>query len=91
MPLMCGYGRPGASRGVPSFSLRSPPALLRPREHIVRTLTKELLIRRTMSGIEVDEVIVAAISHETLAAEQARRADWQRAIESAARFVSEKP
>jgi hypothetical protein len=39
-------------------------ALLRPREHIVRALTKELLRRRTITGAEVDDVIAARCGRE---------------------------
>src|ERR1700737_598960 len=34
------------------FCMAEAAALLRPREHIVRALTKELLVRRTMTGDE---------------------------------------
>jgi hypothetical protein len=70
------------------FCTAEAATLLRPREHIVRALTKELLIRRTMIGTEVDEVIAAAVAREALTAEQVRRADWNERQQSAARFVN---
>jgi DNA-binding MarR family transcriptional regulator len=48
-------------------------ALLRPREHIVRALTKELLIRRSMTGIPVDEIIAAAVAAKSADDECKRR------------------
>jgi hypothetical protein len=36
------------------FCRADAAALLRPREHIVRALTQELLVRRTMSSAEID-------------------------------------
>jgi hypothetical protein len=61
-------------------------ALLRPREHIVRALTKELLLRRTMTGTEIDEVIIEAVAAKAAEVEHQRRLAWQRTEESAARF-----
>jgi hypothetical protein len=58
------------------------------REHIVRALTKELLIRRTMTGAEIDEVIAAAVAARSVENERQRRAAWKRIEESAARFVN---
>jgi hypothetical protein len=59
-------------------------ALLRPREHIVRALTKELLIRRTMTGAEVDAIIAVAVAGKAVADERQRRLDWKRIEQSAA-------
>jgi hypothetical protein len=39
------------------FCMTEAAALLRPREHIVRALTAELLVRRTMNGDQVDTII----------------------------------
>jgi hypothetical protein len=70
------------------FCMAEAAALLRPREHIARALTAELLVRRTMTGDEVDEVIMQAVTAKAAADEHARRAAWQRAEESAASFVA---
>jgi hypothetical protein len=61
-------------------------ALLRPREHIVRALTKELLIRRTMTGAEVDEVIMQALAAKAAASERRRRSDLALIAKNAAAF-----
>jgi hypothetical protein len=57
------------------FCMAEAAALLRPREHIVRALTKELLIRRAMTGAEVDEVITTAVAVKAAADESQRRRD----------------
>jgi hypothetical protein len=59
-------------------------ALLRPREHIARALTKELLIRRTMNADQVDTIIMQADAAKALADEHARRAAWRRTLENGA-------
>jgi hypothetical protein len=64
-------------------------ALLRPREHIVRALTAELLVRRTMNGDQVDTIIMQAVAAKALADEHARRAAWRRTVENAASFVAD--
>jgi hypothetical protein len=68
------------------FCAAEAATILRAHEHIVRALTKELLIRRTISGGEVDAIIAAAVAREALAAERKRRADWNRLVTSAAHF-----
>jgi hypothetical protein len=62
--------------------------LLRRHEYIVHALAAELLIRRTLTGIEIDSVIARAVAAKALADEHARRADWRRVEESAARFLA---
>jgi predicted short-subunit dehydrogenase-like oxidoreductase (DUF2520 family) len=62
-------------------------ALLRPREHIVRALTDALLVRRTMTGPEVDAVIAAAVMTKAAEDERQRRLDWRRIERSAASFA----
>jgi hypothetical protein len=61
-------------------------ALLRPNEHLVRALTKELLVRRTMTGRQVDAAISKAVAAKTLSDEHARRAAWRATMKSAAAF-----
>jgi hypothetical protein len=51
----------------------------------VRPLTKTLLIRRTMTGAEVDTIIAAAVSAKSAEDERQRRADWEKRRASAAR------
>jgi hypothetical protein len=77
---------PEAIESFIAFCTIEAVAALRPREHIVRKLTKELLLRRTMTGTDVDEVILEAVSAEAAEAERLRRLAWQRAEESAARL-----
>jgi hypothetical protein len=71
------------------FCMTEAAALLRPREHIVRALTAELLVRRTMNGDQVDTIIMQAVAAKALADEHARRAAWRRTEESAASFVAD--
>jgi hypothetical protein len=59
------------------FCKAEATALLRPREHLVRALTKELLKRRTMTGAEVDEAIAAAVAARSIEDEHQRRDDWR--------------
>jgi len=63
-----------------------PTELLRPREHIIRALADALRTRRTLTGAEVDVVIMQAVAAKALADEHARRAAWKRSEESAALF-----
>lgn len=78
---------PEAIEAFIGFCRAEAAALLRPREHIVRALTAALLIRRTMTGAEVDEVIAAAIAAKAAADERQRRLDWKRIEQSAASFA----
>jgi hypothetical protein len=84
--LIC--SSPESIEAFVKFCMVEAAALLRPREHIVRALTKELLIRRTMTGIEVDMIIMQADAAKALADEHARRAAWWRVEQSAANFVT---
>jgi hypothetical protein len=72
------------------FCMAEAAALLRPREHIVRALTKELLSHRTMTGAEVDEVISAAIAAKAAADEQLRRSDWVARCSNASMFRADR-
>jgi hypothetical protein len=73
------------------FCMVEAAALLRPREHIVRALTDALLVRRTMTGLEVDGAIAAAVTAKAAEDERQRRADWREREASAARLVTVKP
>jgi hypothetical protein len=84
--LIC--SSPEAVEAFVNFCMVEAAAILRPREQIVRALTKKLLCRRTMTGDEVDEVIATAIAAKAAADENQRRRDWKRIEESAASFVA---
>jgi hypothetical protein len=43
---------------------------------------------RTLNGNEIDAVIALTREREAIAAEQARRAAWQRTVENGASFTS---
>jgi hypothetical protein len=64
----------GIYRGVRRLLRSRGSRFIATREHIVRALTKELLIRRTMTGIEVDEVIVTAVATKSAEHERQPRA-----------------
>jgi hypothetical protein len=55
-------------------------ALLNKHRHILVALANELVARRTLTGVEIDEII-------SCAPERARRADWAGVMESAAGFA----
>jgi hypothetical protein len=80
--LIC--SSPEAAKAFIDFCAIEAAALLRPREHIVRALTKALLIRRAMTGAEVDTIIAAAVSAKSAEDERQRRADWEKRRASAA-------
>jgi hypothetical protein len=60
--------------------------LLRPYGYVLIALSTVLRIRRTLSGEEIDSVIATTVAGFELAAEQARRKQWRRIVESAAEF-----
>ena len=70
-----------------AFCRAEAAALLRPREHIVRALTAELIERRTMTGPEIDAIIAAAVQAEAAEDERQRRSDWARACVNASAFT----
>jgi len=84
--LIC--SSPESIEAFVNFCMVEAAALLRPREHIVRALTAELLVRRTMNADQVDTIIMHADAAKALADEHARRAAWRRTEESAASFVA---
>jgi hypothetical protein len=63
--------------------------LLRPYGHVLIGLSTVLRIRRTLSGEEIDNVIATTVAGFELAAEQARRRNWQQRVANAGRFKSE--
>jgi hypothetical protein len=82
--LVC--SSPEAIEAFIDFCVAEAAALLRPQEHILRALTNALLIRRTMDGREIDEIISGAVTAKNRAHEIRRRLDWKRIEQSAARF-----
>jgi hypothetical protein len=82
--LIC--SSPEAVEAFVNFCIVEAAALLAPREHIVRALTAELLIRRTMTGAEVEKSIRQAVAVKAAEVERQRRLDWKRIEESAALF-----
>jgi hypothetical protein len=62
--------------------------LLRPYGYIGIVLSTALRIRRSMTGVEVDEVIASTLASWSQAGERARRAAWQRTVENAASFAT---
>ena len=62
-------------------------AILAGQADIVKALAGELIVRRTLDGEEIDEIISGAISARALKVEQLRRADWRARQLDSARFV----
>ncbi|MFY9954026.1 hypothetical protein [Bradyrhizobium sp.] len=85
--LIC--SSPESVESFVGFCMAEAAALLRPREHIVRALTDELRNRRTMTGTEIDEVIVEAVSIRAAEIERKRRADWRERAASARAFLAD--
>lgn len=82
--------RPGSAAAALVDACRVEAAtLLRGNAHIVRSPATELLIRRTLTGIEIDEVIVRAIAAKLADAEMRRRRDWRERAESASAFIAD--
>jgi len=89
--------------GLASLCCRSPEAaerfirlcetmaddLLRPYGYVLIALSTVLRIRRTLSGEEIDNIIATTVAGFELAAEQARRRQWQHRVANAGRFKSE--
>ena len=82
--LVC--SSPDSIEAFIDFCMAEAAALLRPHEHVARALTAELLIRRTMTGDEVDAVIAAAVAAKAAAHERERRSDWARICANASTF-----
>jgi hypothetical protein len=80
---------PAAVEAFISFCAIEAAALLKPNAHLVRALAVAMRIRRTLTGVEVDEVIAAAVAVKSIEDEHQRRADGKRAEQSAARFVDQ--
>ena len=71
------------------FCERQAHDLLFPRAPVIMALSIVLRIRRTLTGEEIDDVIAGTMARLELAAEQARRRQWQRRVENATQFKPE--
>ena len=63
--------------------------LLMPFGDVVMALSIVLRIKRTLNGVEIDELISDVQARKARAIELARRADWHRRELSARRFQAE--
>ncbi|WMT79656.1 hypothetical protein [Bradyrhizobium sp. Ash2021] len=63
--------------------------MLMPYGDVVTALSIVLRIKRTLDGAEIDKIIWDVQARKALAAEHARRRDWRRVVENAAKFRSE--
>lgn len=63
--------------------------LLMPYGDVVIVLSTVLRIKRTLDGVEIDQIILVVEARKALAVERARRKQWQRVVESAAGFTPE--
>jgi hypothetical protein len=66
-------------------------AIIEQNKPVVLALARALVDhpQRTLNGVEIDEVIAAALAGEAAADERMRRADWREREESAARLVAD--
>jgi hypothetical protein len=71
------------------FAEQQAHDLLFPRAPIIMSLSIVLRIRRTLTGAEIDNVIATMSAQLALAAERARRRQWQNTVASAAAFNPE--
>jgi hypothetical protein len=62
-------------------------SILTAQADIVKALAAELIVRRTLDGEEIDEVICGAVSQRAIKAEQLRRADWRARQLDSEKFV----
>lgn len=69
-----------------AFAEQQAHDLLHPHGPIIMALSIVLKIRRTLTGAEIDDVIAGTHARLQLAAEQARRREWQRKVESTRQF-----
>jgi hypothetical protein len=62
--------------------------LLLPYGDVIMALSIVLRIKRTLDGAEIDKLISDVQARKALAIERARRKQWQRAVENAAKFTA---
>jgi hypothetical protein len=75
----------GVNRFI-AFCEQQAADMLAPYAMVIMSLQVILRMRRDMSGEELDQALASALGSFQLYAEHARRAQWTRAVESAARF-----
>jgi hypothetical protein len=63
--------------------------LLRPYAPVIMSLSIVLRIKRTLDAHEIDNVIATTLARFELAAEQARRRQWQQCVANAGQFKSD--
>ncbi|WP_334396463.1 hypothetical protein [Bradyrhizobium sp. AZCC 2289] len=78
---------PSAAGALIAYAEAEAEAMLRAHPIVVTALVDAIVEKGTLSGIEVDGIIMQAMAAEGLALERQRRADWTRVEQSAARFV----
>ncbi|MHC2627070.1 hypothetical protein ACVIW2_009102 [Bradyrhizobium huanghuaihaiense] len=69
-----------------AFAEQQARDLLTPHVPIIMALSIVLKIRRTLTGVEIDDVIATTVAGLQLAEEQARRREWRNAELAADRF-----
>jgi len=69
-----------------AFAEQQAHDLIYPHAAIIMSLATVLRIRRTLTGEEIDIVISDVQTRKARAIEHARRKEWQRAVENAAKF-----
>jgi hypothetical protein len=79
-------GSPDAIEAFIAFARCEAMHLLRAHEHVVVALTNELLIKRTLDGGEIDQIIRDAVAAKAQSDEHARRIAWKCTEANAANF-----
>ncbi len=79
---------PGAVGALIAYAEAEAEALLRAHPIVVTALVDAIEEKGTLSGIEVDGIIMRAMAAEGVAVEQRRRAAWKR-VEQSATFFSD--
>jgi hypothetical protein len=71
-----------------AYAAAEAEALLNAQLGVVKALVDAIVEKGTLSGAEVDAIIMQAMAAETLALEHQRRTAWKRVQEAAALFPS---
>ncbi len=71
------------------FAEQNARDLLFPYAPVIMSLSIVLRIKRTLDAVEIDDVIATTLARFELAAERARRRQWQNTVASAAAFNPE--
>jgi hypothetical protein len=86
--LMCVH--PDAVDDFITYARHEARALLNEHASVVKALANALLERLTLTGAEIDAVIVDTLMLEDLAAEKSRRLDWVQRMLNVATFAAYK-